>query len=299
LQPHNATLGVFMKKWLVFLLLSFTGVWASDHVMDVSMTSGAKSYRDLSSFELDYRIVNDFAKSYILVNPRFKPLGNGNLNSGLGIGLRTDLDSGMLGFHLACDHSYISKSNHLQLVPSFEFLGSKWQYFLNGYLPVKSYQAKNEQIIQTHRYFDQEIIYKWRHANLSLSHNYDLDRSQHGLVGKVSKDFGPISLSVSGGRDGHHGNHVKVAITYSFPNAVKPDSHSRVNRHIGVVYDRQILSAKPLVLPDKPKPIAIPMTKVADPVIAPVVAPTEVPAPPPATGILPRWFDSLFSHRSV
>jgi hypothetical protein len=290
-----------MKKWLAFLLLPFMGVFATDHAINVEMVGVIPSMTQASSFEIDYRIVNGFEGHYVIVNPRIKPLGNGNIHSGLGVGVRTDVDYGIFGFHLACDHSYTHTAHNLQLVPSFEFLGSKWQYNVNAYLPFKNLSAQSPigQIVHTHRYFNHEVTYKWSIAHLSLSHNFDLEKIQHGYVGKISKDFGALSLALSGGADSHNGRHVKLALVYNLPSGSSRSEHVRVNRSLGAVYDCKVLpmrvpknsgSTLTVINIDRPTKNQIDNTKKA-------VAGPDSPIPP----VPPKethWYDIFLNGRS-
>ena len=232
-----------MKKWLFSLLIPFMGIFATDHTLDVNLTGVYPKTTEISSFELDYRVSNDCGNSTVIVNPRFKPFSNRHLFSGLGMGVRTQTDYGMFGYHVACDHSFIYKSHHLQMVPSFEYFSSKWNYSFNAYMPIKNFSAEKPigWIVQTHRYFDHEVVYKWRHANLSFSHNFNVETMTNGYVGKVSKDLGPVNLSLSGGVDGHHGKHVRLSLSYSLPISKSRDESVRINRHLGSVYACKVL----------------------------------------------------------
>jgi len=252
-----------MKTWLA-LILPLT-VFGADHAVDLTPTIVYPQLEDKSSFELDYRIVNDFASGYTIVNPRFKPMGEQNFSTSLGIGHRIDFEAGLFGFHLFGDHSYIEKCHFLQLGPSIEFLGSKWEGRFNGYFPVHSFEQKGQKIVTAHKYFDTEIVYKWKYADLGLSHNYDLKTGKHGAVGRISVPVGYSTISLSGGIDGIHGKHVKLSFTFEFPVGDKPMQNKSVNRHVGLVYDIQKI--KPVKLAPQVKPVIAPPAVVKVPEI--------------------------------
>jgi hypothetical protein len=291
-----------MKKWLMSFLLPFMGIFATDHMVNVDVSAIHPRVMELSSLELDYRIVNTFVETSIIVNPRFKPLGNGNLFSGLGIGARTLKRYGMFGYHLACDHSYVHKSHHLQLVPSFEYFGSMWNYNLNAYLPVKNFQEDQiiGLLIQTHRYLDHEVVYKWQYANLSFSHNFNIETMKHGYVGKVSKDLGPVNVSFSGGLDGHHGKHVQLSLSYNIFNGSSRDELARVNRRVGAVYDCKVLQIP------KPKQRQSTVTvKIIDKAtqaqideIHRLIEQGNIPPPPAPPVVEKHWYDFFVKGRS-
>ena len=292
-----------MKKWLFSLLIPFMGIFATDHTLDVTLSGVYPRTTEISSFELDYRIANDCGNSTVIVNPRFKPFSNMHLFSGIGMGVRTQTDYGMFGYHVALDHSFIYKSHHLQLIPSFEYFSSKWNYSLNAYLPVKNFSAETPigWIVQTHRYLDHEIVYKWRHANLSFSHNFNVETLTNGCVGKVSKDLGPINLSLSGGVDGHHGKHVRLSLSYSLPISKSRDESVRINRHLGSVYGCKVLKVPKwkvkqptegfeYVTIDKPSQDQVKeITKVIDEGKIPI---------PPKPPVEKHWYDFFLNGRS-
>ena len=285
-----------MKKVLMFLLLPFMGIFASDHEINVEVTGVVPQMTQTSHFEVDYRIVNDIGSDFIIINPRIRPLGNGNINMGLGLGARSDFDYGMFGFHLACDYSYTHEAHNMQVVPSLEFMSSKWLYSFNAYMPIKnfSYGTPIGQIVQTHRYFDQEIVYKWRHANLSFSHNFDIETLKNGFVGKVSKDFGALSLAISGGQDGHHGKHVKLALVYNLPSGSSKDSHRRIGRCVGTVYDCKVLQVrKSKKLQSTITPITI--SKPSQEQIKNTLKKAAPATPPPQET---HWYDFFLKGRS-
>jgi hypothetical protein len=232
-----------MKNWLLAFLLPFVGIFAQDHLVNINMTLGHPKMKEISSFELDYRLVHTVANTSIVLNPRFKPIGNGNLYSGISVGARTQQKFGMFGYHVGCDHSYIHKSNHLQMVPSFEYFYKNINYHFNAYMPIKNFQENQTigKLIEAHPYFDHEIVYKWPILNSSFSHNFDMTTKSHGYVGKVSKDIGPINVILSGGLDGHHGKHVQLSLSYILPYATSRDAHSRINRRLGTVYSCKVL----------------------------------------------------------
>lgn len=290
-----------MKKWLAFLLLPFMGIFAVDHMVNVEVSGVVPQMGAASSVEIDYRIVNDFQGCYVIVNPRFKPLTNGHLHSGLGVGIRTDVDFGLLGFHVGCDHSYTHTAHNLQLVPSFEFVSSKWQYHFNAYMPFKNLSSERPigQIVHTHRYLDCEVIYKWSVAHLSFSHNFDIEKLQHGYVGKISKDLGILSLALSGGTDAHHGKHAKLSLVYNLPCGPSRSEHLRVNRHLGAVYDCKVL---PRRVPKQPQStawvetVARPTPEQIESTVKAVEGPNSpIPPTPPKEK---HWYDFFLEGRS-
>jgi hypothetical protein len=206
------------------------------------------------------------------------------------------VDFGIFGFHVGCDYSYTHEAHNMQLVPSFEYMSSRWFYSFNAYLPIKnlSYGSPIGQIVKTHRYLDQEIVYKWRHANLSFSHNFDAETLKNGFVGKISKDFGDLSLAISGGQDGHHGKHVKLALVYNLPSGSSKHSHGRINRHVGTVYDCKVLPVR-----KSKKPVST-----IEPII--IARPSNVQikntlkTAPPATPVAEEkhWYDFFTKGRS-
>jgi hypothetical protein len=253
-----------MKTWLA-LILPLT-VFGTDHFVDLTPTIVYPQIEDKSSFELDYRIVNDFASGYTIVNPRFKPMGLKDCSTSLGIGHRIELDSGLFGFHLYTDHSFVSGCHFLQLGPSLEFLSSKWEVRFNGYFPVYQFKQPKFQIVTPHNYFDSELVYKWKFADLGLSHNFDMKTRKNGVVGRISVPLGVSTVTLSGGTDGIHGKHVKLALAFDFPPGVKSNRHQPVSRQTGLVYDTQKVQPKP-------KPVKAPVFVSAPIVVAPKPAP--------------------------
>lgn len=281
------------------------GLFAVDHVIDVTVTGGFPRVKEVSSFELDYRLINDFSDSHVIVNPRFKPLGNKNINAGLGVGHRQTYDWGMLGAHCATDYSYIQKTHNLQIVPSLEFFTKRWDFHMNGYIPVRNMSCTKPvgKLICTHRYFESEVVYKWSYAHLSFSHNFDFAIRQNGYIGKISRAIGPVSLALSGGRDGHHGDHVKLSAIYNLPFGSSKDEHRRVNRHCGAVYDCKIRkeSNKPIAKNTLEfiyieKPTESPIEQPIEPIQTQPSPPVEIqpPVPPKET----HWYDFFFNGRN-
>lgn len=273
------------------------GIFATEHLVDVTVTGGYPRTKEVSSVELDYRLVNDFQNSHVIVNPRFKQLGNKNINAGIGFGVRQDLDWGMFGAHLAADYSYILKTHNLQIVPTAEFLMRRWDFNINAYIPIKNLSCYKPigQVVCTHRYFESEVVYKWKYAHFSLGHNFNIEKMKNGYMGKVSKEIGPVNLVLSGGRDGHHGDHVKLSAVYNIPTGSSKDEYRRINRHCGAVYDCKIRKAsnKPVaksntsfIYVDVPTPIEVEKTVKAIEKTPPNTQPTT----PSET----HWYDFLF-----
>lgn len=279
------------------------GLFAVDHVIDVTVTGGFPRIKEVSSFELDYRLIQEFSDSHIVVNPRFKPLGNKNINAGISIGHRQSYDWGMLGAHFATDYSHIQKTHNLQIVPSLEFFTRKWDFIINGYIPVRNYSCSlpSGKLICTHRYFESEAVYKWSYAHLSFSHNFNFTKRLNGYIGKISREIGPVNLVLSGGRDGHHGDHVKLAAIYNLPFGSSKDEHRRVNRHCGAVYDCKVRKAKPIaksntsfIYVDRPVEVPVEQPIQINDSPAPVIVETP-PTPPP---VETHWYDFLFKTKS-
>lgn len=233
----------------ICIVFSTFFLFSADSIYDFTLhcpSSGIST----NSLEIDYRLIFSDPEAIFLINPKFKPHFNGDIETSFGMGVRKKVEKTLIGFNFCADYGYLMKTSHFQMGPGVEYFTDNWEFRSNLYFPMSAIKQQQNYIIEAHTYLDTELLYKVQDMQFGLKPCYDISEESSGIFGIFRFPFNDFSLAVTAGYDNFKQKHCLFSISFGFYGDNKSSLiHSPIRRHCGIIHTKKkMLPSAPLEL---------------------------------------------------